>query len=415
MSTVVEKIFSAKCGKAVHAGDIVVVDIDATMMQDINGPSVIEYFKTISSKVKSPERHMVTLDHFAPCPNVSAANQQKKLREFAHLHRLNLIEQGQGVCHQMMLECGTVRPGFVAIGTDSHSCTYGALNAFATGVGAAEVAVSLACDRSWFRVPETVRVNFTGKPAPKVTSKDLALYLLSELTQSGAIYQCLEFGGDAISYLSVDARAVICNMAVEVGAKCAIMPCDEVLTEWFSKKGITDIKGVGPDPDARYAKVIDIDTSKLKPAVAIPPEIDHMKPADELHDITVNEVFIGSCTNGRLEDFQVAAEILKGKTIHPNVRLIIGPASRSIVEEMLSTGIYETLAKSGATFLMPGCGPCAGLHGGLIADGENVISTTNRNHNGRMGSPKGNVYISSPLVAAYSALAGHITAGGDTK
>jgi 3-isopropylmalate dehydratase large subunit len=415
MNTIVEKIFSAHAGKPVSAGDIVIIDVDATMMQDINGPSVIDYFKIIAGKVKSPKRHIAVLDHCAPCPTVSAANTHKKIRDFAHFHDLTLVEQGQGICHQVMLESGAVLPGGVAIGTDSHACTYGALNAFGAGVGAAEVAVALLCDRSWVRVPETIRINFTGKPAPKVTAKDLSLYMIARLGQSGAIYQSLEFGGDAIRYLSVDARAVICNMSVEAGAKCAIMPCDDILTDWFAKRGITNIKGIAADSDAVYSRVIEIDTSKLVPVVAVPPAIDNLAPADSLHDRVGNEVFIGSCTNGRLEDFAVAEKILRGKTIHPNVRLILGPSSRIIVEEMLRTGIYESLVKSGGTFNMPGCGPCGALHGGLIADGENAVSTANRNHTGRMGSSKGNVYISSPLVAAYSALAGHITAGGDAK
>lgn len=243
MGTVVEKIFSQHLNRPVHAGEMVVVDVDASMMQDINGPAVIENFDSIAGYVSSPGRHLAVLDHCSPCPSVNAANTQKKMREFAWRQGMRLADQGEGVCHQVMLESGMVRPGSIAVGTDSHSCMYGALNAFGAAVSAADEAVILACGRAWFRVPETIRVEFTGRPAPGISAMDLALYMAATLGVSGAQYRCLEFGGEALRFLSVDARATICNIAAETGAKCAIMPYDEILKKWLSEQKRGDTRG----------------------------------------------------------------------------------------------------------------------------------------------------------------------------
>ncbi len=411
MSTVVEKIFSQHLNRPVHAGEMVVVDVDASMMQDINGPAVIENFDSISDHVSSPGRHLAVLDHCSPCPSVNAANTQKKMREFAWQQGMCLADQGEGVCHQVMLESGMVRPGSIAVGTDSHSCMYGALNAFGAAVSAADEAVILACGRAWFRVPETIRVEFTGRPAPGISAMDLALYMAAAVGVSGAQYRCLEFGGEALRFLSVDARATICNIAAETGAKCAIMPYDEILKKWFSEQKRGDTRGVMADADAVYVRTLEIDTSACVPVVAAPSGIDRLVPVGSLEGHPIQEVFIGSCTNGRLEDFEEAGKILRGRQVNAKVRLLLAPASRQIAERMLETGLYASLMKAGALFLVPGCGPCGTVHGGLIGDGEAVFSTGNRNYPGRMGSSQGRIFLGSPRVAACSAIAGYITEG----
>ncbi len=413
MGTIVEKIFSAKLGREVAAGEMVMVDVDASMIQDMNGPSVVTRFEGFADVVKSPGKHLMALDHFSPCPTGAAANNHIRMREFARRHEIcDVIEEGQGICHQRMIESGSVKPGCIVVGTDSHCCHYGVLNAFGVGIDAVDEAVVLACDRCWFKVPETILVKFTGKPGRHVTSKDLALVMIRELTQSGAIYQCLEFCGDTLGHLSMDGRSVICNMAIEAGAKGAVMPFDDTLRGWLEARGITGYTPVSPDSNANYVRTLEIDVSAVEPVVAVPPEIDHVVPVRQVCGQTVNEVFIGGCTNGRMEDFEQAAAVLKGKKVTPSVRLFAAPASREIALRMEQTGIYKILLEAGANILPPGCGPCTGLHGGIIGDNEVVLSTTNRNVSGRMGSREGRIFICSPVVAAYSALAGEITVGG---
>lgn len=410
MATIVEKIFSSHAGGEVKAGELVMVKVDASLVQDMNGPSTIKYFESFAETVISPEKHLFSLDHFSPSSSIQAANNHRKMRHFVKRHGIgHMVEEGSGIGHQRMVETGLVKPGGIIVGTDSHCCHYGVLNAFSTGIGASEEAVVLAGDKCWFKVPETIRVEFTGALNPMVTSKDLILVLIQELTQAGAIYQCLEFGGDTLKELSVDDRAVICNMAVEAGAKGAIMPYDEVLEQWLADRGMECNGGVAPDADACYARHMVIDVSAIAPMVAIPPDIDQVVPVDSIGKQKVHEVVIGGCTNGRYTDFAQAADILRGRKIAPGVRLVIAPASREIAGKMLETGVYRDLLMAGATILPPCCGPCTGITGGLIGDNEVVFATANRNMPGRMGSQKGKVFIGSPVVAAYSALAGIIT------
>lgn len=409
MATIVEKIFSAKAGRPVKAGDIVVVNVDACMIHDVNGPSTIKYFQEIAETVCSPEHLLIALDHFAPCPNAAAANNHVKLRQFAKKQGIQLVDVCKGVCHQVMLESGKVRPGSIAVGTDSHSCSYGALNAFSTGVGAVEAAIIFACNQCWFKVPETIRVEFTGVLPPKILGKDLALKLLSILGEAGAAYRCVEFGGEAISQISFDSRVTLCNMMIEAGAKGAIMPCDAVTLRWMADHGVHDTQGVAPDEDAGYVRRIEVDLSEMEPMVAVPPQIDHVVAVKEMDHIKVDQVVIGSCTNGRYEDIAMATQILNGKKLADGVRLLIFPASLEVEEELRRNGFLEILTASGASVFPPNCGPCAGIHCGLLGDGETVVSTTNRNLNGRMGSKEAHIYIASPLVAAYSALCGYIS------
>ncbi len=409
MATAVEKIFSAKAGRPIKAGDIVVVEVDACMIHDVNGPTAVKNFAQIAKTVKSPAHHLIVLDHFAPCPNAAAGNNHLLLRRFAKEHGIRLVDVCKGVCHQKMLESGKVRPGGIAVGTDSHSCTYGALNAFSTGVGAAEAAVIFACDQCWFKVPPTIRVEFVGKLPRKILGKDLALELLRILGEAGASYQCMEFGGEAVADISFDSRATLCNMMIEAGAKGAIMPCDEVARRWLAAYGVTGEAGVEPDGDAEYSRRITIDVSQMRPLVAVPPRIDHAVAAEELEKVRVDQVVIGSCTNGRYEDIALAAEILRGKRVADGVRLLVYPASPEVEAALKAGGHLDALTSAGASVFPPSCGPCAGIHGGLLGDGEVAVSTTNRNLNGRMGSKDARIYIASPLVAACSALCGFIT------
>lgn len=411
MATIVEKIFSSHAGETVKAGELVMVCVDASLVQDMNGPSTIKNFESFAEKVMSPEKHLFSLDHFSPSSSIQAANNHRKMRQFVKKHGIgHIVEEGCGVGHQRMVESGLVKPGGIIVGTDSHCCHYGVLNAFSTGIGASEEAIVLASDKCWFKVPETIRVEFTGSLNPGVTSKDLVLVMIRKLTQAGAIYQCLEFGGDTIESLSIDDRAAICNMAVEAGAKGAIMPYDRVLEQWLESRGMETGGGVAPDEDVRYARRLVIDVNSITPVVAVPPDIDQVVPVDSIGKQKVHEVVIGGCTNGRYTDFAQAAAILKGRKIAPGVRLVIAPASREIAGKMLETGVYSDLLYAGATILPPCCGPCTGITGGLIGDNEVVFATANRNMPGRMGSQKGKVFIGSPVVAAYSALAGIITA-----
>ena len=409
MATVVEKIFSAKAERPVHADDLVTVPVDACMIQDVNGPTAIRQFQSIAETVRSPEHHLIALDHFSPCPSVATANAHAFLRSFAAEQGVALADVGCGICHQAMLESGKVRPGCIAVGTDSHSCMYGVVNAFGVGVGAADAAVVFASDQAWFKVPRTIRVEFTGTLPEKVSGKDIALDLLHRLSSMETDYCCLEFGGSAVSQISFDSRAAICNMAVEAGAKGAIMPLDEVTRAWLCERGIPCGEGVAPDADAAYAAVIEIDLGALRPLVAVPPEITQIVPASELGEVRIQQALIGSCANGRYEDFAIAAGILKGRHIADGVRLLLFPSSREVERRIRADGTLDALLDAGAVLMPAVCGPCAGIHCGLLGDGETAVSTTNRNLTGRMGSRSAKVYVSSPLVAAFSALNGFIS------
>lgn len=409
MYTAVEKIFQRKTGAVAKANDIVIVDVDGCMVHDLNGPAVVKNFNKISDSVKNPSKHLVALDHQAPSPNVNVSNNHVLLRDFAHKHGIDLVDVMQGVCHQVMMENGKVLPGSIVLGTDSHSCMYGALNAFSTGVGAAEAAVILASGQCWFRIPETIRVEFTGTLPEKVTGKDIILEIIRILGEAGANYRCLEFGGSAMAQLSFDTRTTISNMAIECGAKGAIMPFDDVTKQWLDAHGISGYEPVEADAGAVYCRRLDINLSELKPAVAAPPGIDNVVPADTLHDIKVDQVVIGSCTNGRYEDFALAADVLRGRRIAPGVRLLAIPASLEVQQKIIETGVYAELAAAGASLFPPTCGSCAGLHCGLLGDGEVTVTTTNRNGAGRMGSKLAKVYVASAVTAAYSALNGYIS------
>jgi 3-isopropylmalate/(R)-2-methylmalate dehydratase large subunit len=410
---IIEKILADASGKReVSPGEIVEASIDVAMIHDLTGPLAIKSFRNIGAKkVWDNQRIVVILDHLVPASSVISANLHKIVRNFVEEQNIeNFYDVGRGgVCHQVMPEKGHVRPGEVIVGADSHTCTYGAFGAFATGIGSTEMAAVFATGKLWFRVPEVIKVNVTGKFRKLVTAKDLTLNVVGKIGADGAIYKGLEFGGSTIRDMSVDGRMVLCNMAVEMGAKAGIIEPDEKTLDYV--KGRTDktIKPVKSDPESVYEKVLDVDVSALEPQVAVPHSVDNVKPVSEVENVEVDQAFIGSCTNGRLEDLRSAARVLKGKKIARGVRLIVIPASQEIYLNALNEGLIKTFMEAGATIGNPNCGPCLGGHMGLMAEDEVCISSSNRNFVGRMGSTKSYVYLASPATVAASAITGKIT------
>ncbi|UCF78899.1 MAG: 3-isopropylmalate dehydratase large subunit [Candidatus Eiseniibacteriota bacterium] len=407
--TLAEKLLSTKAGKEVVAGELAIAQVDVAFFQDGTGPLAVRQLRKINlEKVADSKRSILFLDHAAPSPRRELSNDHVLLRGFAEKTGAVLSEINEGVCHQRVIET-FARPGDVVIGADSHSCTAGALCAFATGMGSTDVAVGMALGRTWFRVPSTFRVVAEGKFQKGVYSKDLILHLIGKIGADGATYRALEFGGGAIDKMGMSERLTLSNMAVEAGAKVGLIASDAV-TEAFLKKYVrkADFKAISPDPDAVYERVIEMDVTQLEPVVSCPHTVDNTRPAKELAGTHVHQVFIGSCTNGRLEDLEVAARIMKGKRRHPRTRVIVIPASRSVYLDALEAGHLKVFVEAGATVLGPGCGPCVGVHEGALGDGEVCLSTQNRNFKGRMGNPEGLIYLASPATAAATAIKGEI-------
>jgi 3-isopropylmalate/(R)-2-methylmalate dehydratase large subunit len=410
---IIEKILANASGKKhVSPDDIVEANIDVAMTHDLTGPLAIKSFREIGTKkVWNKDKVVIILDHLVPASSVISAGLHKIVRNFAEEQNIeNFYDVGRGgVCHQVMPEQGHVRPGEVIVGSDSHTCTYGAFGAFATGIGSTEMAAVFATGKLWFRVPEVIKVDVKGKFQKWVTAKDMTLNIVGRIGADGAIYKGLEFGGSTIKDLTVDGRMVLCNMAVEMGAKAGIIEPDQKTLDYVKARTDKPFNPVKSDKDATYERVVDVDVSELEPQVAVPHSVDNIKPVTEVEGTEVNQAFIGSCTNGRLEDLQSAAQILKGKKINRNVRLIVIPASQEIYLNALNEGLIKTFMEAGATIGNPNCGPCLGGHMGIMADGEACISTSNRNFIGRMGSTKSFVYLASPATVAASALTGTIT------
>lgn len=408
--TIVEKILSEKSGAEAKAGQLVVADIDVIMAHDSLGPMALEALTEMGQDVlPHPEKICFMTDHLVPTPARNYALMQKQMNDFAQQWGIKLYAGGEGICHQLLVE-KEVRPGQIVIGTDSHTCMAGALNALATGVGSTDAAAAMATGQLWFKVPQTIKVIVNGCWPSGVFAKDLILFLIGKMTEEGANYQAVEITGEAISALSMASRFTICNMGIEMGAKAAIMEVDEVTRQWLRKRGIQkkEIKPVRPDTDATYSQVIEISVNQLEPQIAKPHKVDNVVPVSEVLGTPIHEVLIGTCTNGRLEDLEVAASILGGKHIPKGMRLIIIPASRQVLLEAMKKKILAKLVEAGAMILPPGCGPCVGVHGGIPADGENVLSTANRNFKGRMGNPQANIFLGSPATAAAAALEGKI-------
>ncbi len=407
--TMAEKIFELKSGKAVKAGDLVIASVDFAMGQDGTTPLAIRSFQEMEGKsVFDPQRIAFIIDHNAPSPLESVSRLHDLMREFAHAFGIRVFDVGWGVCHELMVAQGLVMPGDLVVGADSHTCTYGAIGAFSTGIGSTELAAVMISGKLWFKVPETIKVNFAGHLPEGVYSKDLILYLAGKMGADGATYKALEFHGSVIEQLEVEERLTISNMAVEVGAKAGLMPPDEKTLTWVKKRAQRPFEPVYPDASAQYAETIEIDCSQLVPQVALPHRVDNVKPVNEVEGLPVKEVFIGTCTNGRAVDIEVVASILKGRKVHPEVRLIVAPASREILVQAIREGWAETIVEAGGTLVTPGCGPCVGTHQGVPGDGWNVVSTANRNFKGRMGNNKAFIYLASPATCAASAIEGKI-------
>lgn len=407
--TIAEKILSNHSGKNLRANDIAICDVDFCFGQDGTSSLIIESFKRLGiSDVFDKLKFAMFLDHSSPSPNIGTSTIHKIMRDFAHEKNLKLFEIGDGVCHQLVPEYGFVSCGDLILGADSHTCTYGALNTLASGVGSTDLAITLASGKNWFKVPETIKIAISGKLPIGVYSKDIILSIIRDVGSNGATYKSLEFCGDTLKKLSIEARLTITNMSVEMGAKCGIMYPDSKVLSWIRDHSKRKPNPVVSDEDARFADVREYEIGALSPQIAKPHTVDNVVSIEEIENVKINQGFIGTCTNGRTEDLGIAAKILKGKVIHPEVRLVIAPASRGTYLEAIKKGFIKIFVDSGAMVVSPGCGPCVGTHNGVPADGENVISTANRNFKGRMGNPNANIYLASPATVAASCIEGKI-------
>ncbi|MCW3994576.1 MAG: homoaconitase large subunit [Candidatus Bathyarchaeota archaeon] len=411
---ITEKILAKAAGKkAVHPGEIVDANVDMVMVHDLTGPLAVEAFKKIGvQKVWDNRKVVVILDHQVPAESVKAAELHKTMRQFAKEQNLTFYDVGRGgICHQVMPEKGHVSPGNVIVGADSHTCTYGAFGAFATGIGSTEAAAVFATGKIWFKVPSAIKINVTGSFQKFVTPKDLILYIIGNLGVDGAIYKAVEFTGSTIENMSIAGRMTLCNMAVEMGAKNGIIAPDETTRRFLEGRagGLPDFKALQSDSDAEYERTVEFDVSSMGPQVACPSSVDNVKPVSEVGDVPVEQAFIGSCTNGRIEDLRVAAQILKGKRVKDGVRALVIPASQEVWRQAMQEGLMEIFTDAGAIVCGSACGPCLGGHIGLLAAGETCVSSSNRNFIGRMGSTQANVYLASPATVAASAVMGKIT------
>lgn len=408
--TIAEKIFSAHSGTDAHAGDIVVADVDFVMGQDGTSPLAIKALERMGvTQVFDPAKVAVVMDHSSPSPIEGVSALHTMMREFGKQTGATVYDVGEGVCHQLIPEKGHVVAGDLMVGCDSHTCTYGAINVFSTGVGSTDGAAAMASGKLWFKVPDTMKVTYEGELRPGVFSKDLILYLAGQIGADGATYEALEFHGPVIDALSVEGRMTISNMAIEVGAKAGLMDADDKTLAWFAGRGEKVPDPQNADADAVYARELTFDTAKIGPQVAKPHAVDNVSPIEEVAGTPIAEGVLGTCTNGRLEDLGIAASILKGRHVHPDVRFIVAPASRRILLDAIEAGYIQTLVEAGAALVTPGCGPCVGTHNGVPSDGENVISTANRNFKGRMGNSNAFIYLGSPATVAASVIEGVIT------
>ena len=408
--TIAEKILTQHAGHEVKAGELCIARVDVAAVQDGTGPLMVQEFKKLGKKAPAnPSRCILFIDHASPSPRKELSNTHMVLREFAKETGAILSETGCGVCHQRLVE-SFVNPGEILVGADSHTCTSGALGAFATGMGSTDIAVAMAFGKTWMKVPQTFKIVVNGEFQKGVYAKDLILHLIGLIGADGATYKALEFHGSTIENMTMADRFTLANMAVEAGAKAGLFVTDEKTKAYLKEKGREDkFVEIKPDADAVYERVIEIDASKLEPTVSCPHTVDNTKLAKDLKDVKINQVFIGTCTNGRIEDLRVAAQILKGRQVNPDVRLIVVPASKTVYKQAIEEGILSVLVDAGASILAPGCGPCVGVHAGILGDGEVCLATQNRNFQGRMGNTKGFIYLCSPAVAAYSAISGYIT------
>lgn len=408
--TLVEKILSEHAGKEVHADELIISKVDVCAVQDGTGPLTVQEFKKLGKeKLNNPERTILFIDHASPSPRKELSNTHMVLRDFSKEYGAVLSDIGEGVCHQRLVET-FVNPGEVLVGADSHTCTSGALGAFATGMGSTDVAVAMALGKTWLKVPRTFKIVINGELKDCVFSKDLMLHIIGLIGADGATYRALEFCGSTIENMSMSERFTLSNMAVEAGAKCGLIVADETTKAYLKSRGREDkYRQILPDADAIYERIIEIDANDVERTVSCPHTVDNTKTVKELNHIKVNQVYVGTCTNGRLEDMRVVASILKGKKVNKDVRMLICPASPDVYKACLKEGLLEIFMDANAVILPPGCGPCVGVHAGTLGDGEVCLATQNRNFQGRMGNTKGEIYLASPYVAAYTAINGFIS------
>ena len=413
-----EKILAKHAGlDSVTAGQLIFCQLDMVLANDVTAPPAIKEFEKIGRPVFDNTKIALVPDHFTPNKDIKAAGLAKTVREFAKKHQIkNYFEIGRvGIEHVILPEKGIVGPGMLTIGADSHTCTYGAVNGFSTGVGSTDLGVAMATGQAWFKVPKAIKVVLTGKKPKYICGKDVILTLIGMIGVDGALYKAIEFAGEGVAELTMTDRLTISNMAIEAGGKNGIFPFDEITKEYVEGRVQQPYEAVAPDEDASYEKVIEIDLSKLTPVVAFPHLPGNTHPVSEIDKIKIDQVVIGSCTNGRLEDLRQAAEVLKGHSVHPDVRCIVIPGSQQVYLDAVHEGLVDILINAGAAVSTPTCGPCLGAHMGIMAAGEKAVSTTNRNFRGRMGHVDSEVYLAGPYVAVASAILGYIAVPEEVK
>ncbi|QBD81603.1 3-isopropylmalate dehydratase large subunit [Ktedonosporobacter rubrisoli] len=410
MGTLTEEIFSYKLGRTVEQGETVVVDVDHVMSHDTTSPLAIQAFRKLTQqnggRIFDSQRAHFVFDHIVPAATIAAATLQRDIRTFAREQNVEILQEG--ICHQVMPEKGYVTPGSIIIGADSHTCTYGALGAFATGMGSTDIGVAYATGRTWFRVPSTINIRLTGTLSSGVYAKDVTLEMVRRVGVDGANYRAIEYTGDLVERFSVSERFTFCNMAIEMGGKAGLVAPDATTQEWLRGRTDREYPMLAPH-NPRYERIVEIDASALRPLIACPPDVNNVVAAEEVENVKIDQVFLGTCTNGRLDDLAIAANMLRGKRIHPEIRMVVVPASREVYLEAMRLGYLETFVQAGASVGTPGCGPCIGRHYGVLAPGERALTTMNRNFTGRMGDPTAEIYLGSPATVAATALTGHIT------
>jgi 3-isopropylmalate/(R)-2-methylmalate dehydratase large subunit len=410
--TMAEKILAKASGNnKSEAGEIIMANIDVAMTHDLTGPLSVESFEKIGlENVWDPDKIVIVFDHQVPADSIDAANNHKIMRNFVEKQGIkNFYDVREGVCHQVLPEKGHVVPGEVIVGTDSHTCTHGALGAFATGIGSTDMAMVFATGKLWFKIPETIKFDITGSLPNNVFAKDVVLDIIGKIGADGATYKACEFGGETTKNMSISDRMVLCNMAIEMGGKTGLVEPDQKTISYLKGRTIKPYEIMKTDKDASSLEIMYIDVNELEPQIACPHNVDNVKPVSEVEGTHLDQVFLGSCTNGRLSDLRIAAKIMKGKDVSKNVRMLVIPASREVYSKAMDEGLLRTFVDSGALVCNPCCGPCLGGHIGLVGPGEVSLSTSNRNFKGRQGSPDAEVYLSSAAVAAASAITGKIT------
>jgi 3-isopropylmalate/(R)-2-methylmalate dehydratase large subunit len=410
--TMAEKILAKAAGKKEsEAGEIVMANIDVAMTHDLTGPMSVESFEKIGvDDVWDPEKIVVVFDHQVPADSIEAAQNHIDMRKFVEEQGINnFYDVREGVCHQVLPEMGHIVPGEVVVGTDSHTCTHGALGAFSTGIGSTDMAMVFATGKLWFKVPETIKFNVTGNLTEKVYAKDVVLNIIGKIGADGATYKACEFGGETTQKMSVSDRMVLCNMAIEMGGKTGLVEPDQKTFDYLKGRTTKSYEVMKTDEDADSLEIMDIDVNNLEPQIACPHHVDNVKPVSDVEGTHIDQVFLGSCTNGRLSDLRTAAKILKGKRVSDSIRMLVIPASREVYTKAMDEGLLRTFVDAGALVCNPCCGPCLGGHVGLVGPGEVSLSTSNRNFKGRQGSSDAEVYLSSAAVAAASAITGKIS------